>query len=183
MIAIVIVAVIMLMMMARKNPKRRRRRLFVPRIKEGFALAALAANTLLSANFSQTVDRHYWAISMDVVPTWNGFTAGEGPLIIGVAHEDYTAAEIEAWLESAVSWTADDLIGQEVAHRKCRIIGTIKDLASDMDMNNGLPIRVKLGWELPIGSGLQLWAYNDSGTALTTGGTLEYTGKAFLRPL
>ncbi len=156
--------------------------MFVPRIKASHALTTLAANDLSSTAFGSLLDQEVWAISMDVQALLHGNTAGEGPLIIGVAHSDYSAAEIEEWLEEASSWIKANKVGQERAKRKCRTIGTFDMSVVNERMNQGKSMRVKLGFAIEDGSGLQLWGYNEGAAALTTGGVVEITGKAFLAP-
>ncbi len=165
-----------------KHRKRRGRPLFVPRIKASAAAGALAAADMTSTAFGSALDQEVYALSMDVVLTTHGFTAGEGPIIVGVAHGDYSAAEIEEWLEEASSWIKSNKIGQERARRKCRIIAASHEPALNENFNDGKPIRVKLGFVLEDGQQLQLWVYNDSDATLTTGGIVELTGPAYLRP-
>ncbi len=160
---------------------KRRGRLFVPRIKASHAVGALAGSDLGSTAFATLLDQECWAISMDVIastPTI-GATA-EGPLVIGVAHSDYSAAEIEEWYEAETSWQKGDKIAQEKAKRKCRQVAIL--MTNQVITNDGLPIRVKLGFAIEDGKGLQLWVYNDSSTTMTTGTIAELSGKIFLSP-
>ncbi len=161
---------------------KRRGRLFVPRIKEALGAGALAANDLISGVFTGVLDRDYWLSSIDVLVTRHDFTAGEGPIIFGVAHSDYTAAEIEEWLEATTSWSSRDKVENEQASRKCRMIGMLNDPGAIGEFNDGKEIRIKCGWILEDQATLQMWIYNDNSDPLTTGGILEYTGKAYLSP-
>ncbi len=97
--------------------------------------------------------------------------AGDGPIMVGVAHSDYTSAEIEEWLENLSSWKEADLIGQEVAKRKIRMVGVFVTPATVNDaavLNDGKPIRTKCGWILTQGQTLRVWAYNLGTSALAT---------------
>ncbi len=146
-------------------------------------MGALASNDLVSTAFATLLDQEVYAISMDVIATKSSLGAlGEGPLIIGVAHSDYTAAEIEEWLEASASWAKGNKIAQEQARRKCRQIGIFGSVDETDILNDGKPLRVKLGFPIESGSGLQLWVFNDSGSTMTTGTTIELAGKAFLAP-
>lgn len=167
--------------MARKG---RRGRLFVPRMSESLACGALASNTVVSAAFGNTLDQECYAISTDCVVSGHGFTTGEGPILVGLAHGDYTAAEIEEWLEANASWASSDQIANERAKRKCRIIGYLEEMTGgDRLVNNGKKSRVKLGWKVQEGETFQLWAYNEGSAVLTTGGIVEIKGPVYFKPL
>ncbi len=166
--------------------RRRRRRLFVPRVAASHALVALASNDLSLTAFPSALDQECWAVSMDVVATLHSLTANEGPIIIGVAHGDYSAAEIEEWFEAGASWVKGDKVSNEHAARKCRMIGTFAQASSvagtEYTMNNGNPKRVKLGFLIEDGQTLSLWAYNEGTATLTTGAIVEIKGKIYLSP-
>ncbi len=161
---------------------KRRSRLFVPRIKESLSVGALAASDLISTNFTATVDRPYWLASIDVITTTHSFTAGEAPIIVGVAHNDYSAAEIEEWIEATASWSSIDKVEQEQARRKCRMICAFHGGLSADRFKDGAVVRIKCGWIQEAGTTLALWAFNEGAVTLTTGGVVEITGKAYLSP-
>ncbi len=158
-----------------------RSRLFVPRIKESLAAGALAASDAISTAFTATVDRPYWLASIDTMVGAQGFAGGDGPVIVGIAHSDYSAAEIEEWIEATASWSSIDKVEQEQARRKCRIIGQVNDPASQQ-FNDGKITRTKCGWILEAGSTLSLFIYNDGVAVLTAGGVVDLTGRAYLSP-
>lgn len=112
--------------------------------------------------------------------------AGIGPFLVGIAHSDYTAAEVEAWIEQTQSWNEGDLIGQEIAKRKIRIVGTFHnfgDAATTFTLNDGKPIATKLGWILIQSQQLSLWAYNLGTAAVaTTVPTVNVQGHVNLFP-
>ncbi len=165
--------------------RRARRRLFVPRVTASHALGALASNDLSLTAFPTALDQEAWAISMDVVTNLHGLTAGEGPVVVGVAHGDYSAAEIEEWFEAGGSWAKADQVTGEQARRKCRVIGTFAQFnqpGTDATLNNGNPKRVKLGFMIEDGQTLSLWVYNESSATLTTGAIAEIKGKIYLSP-
>ncbi len=170
--------------MARKRSKRRGR-LFVPRVSESIALGALASNTLIKADFANTLDQECWAISMDVEVIIHDFTAGNGPVVFGVAHGDYEQQEIEEWLEANGSWKSSDKIEQEQARRKCRLIGTfdLTEQQGQEKFREGQVVRVKLGFKIEDGETLSLWAYNDGTAVMTTGALLEMKGMIYFKPL
>ncbi len=119
--------------------------------------------------------------------TWsmNDFTdaVGDGPISVGVAHSDYSDAEIEEFIENAASWDRGDMIAQEVGKRKIRQVGVFSTtgVALSIDaLNDGRPIKTKLNWPLSTGDTLRFWSYNQGSSALGTGAVLTVLGHANL---
>ncbi len=166
-----------------KHRGRRRSRLFVPRIDGQVAIGALATKDMTSTPLAQVLDNEMWALSIDITASISDVTANEGPIVIGVAHSDYTAAEIEEWLEGVSSWITADKIRQEQSRRKIRQIGVFDCTETAERLNDGRVLRVKLGFKLEDGTTLQFWAYNDGAAVMTTGALVSIKGKAFLRPM
>ncbi len=155
----------------------------MPRIDSQIAIGALAASKVKSTALGSVLDQEVWAISMDTNSTLTNIVLDEGPILFGVCHSDYSDVEIEEWLEEASSWIKSNKIGQERSRRKCRLIGSLMYDAIHSQFNGGRNSRTKLGWALEDGMTLKFWVYNQSDSTLTTGGTLNTTGKAFLRPV
>ena len=169
--------------MANKPRRRRRRgRLIVPRINKELALGTLADNTLLSATVGTNAGQESWLISADLTWALSGHTAGEGPILVGIAHEDYSDAEIEAAIEATTDWIVHDQIGQELAKRKVRVVGHFSGVGVDETLNDGKPIRTKCNWRNGPDDTFKFWAYSQA-ASLTTGTLIHVNGKAFLRPL
>ncbi len=142
-------------------------------VDELLTIAALATKDVVLAIFDQAVkDR---TLISSLVATWSIAewtpTANAGPIMVGVSHSDYTAAEIEEWIESTGSWNEGDLVQQEVANRKIRQVGVFQqmgNLLSDSVLNDGKPIKTKLKWILLEDQTLNLWAYNMGGSSVAT---------------
>ncbi len=114
-------------------------------------------------------------------------TNPQGPIVFGVAHSDYTDAEIEEVIENTASWDEGNKVQQEVAKRLVRTIGTMvgTELAgvSDVKFNKGVPVKTKLNWILTTGDTLRLWGYNKSDGALSgTAPIIRANGHANLWP-
>ncbi len=166
-------------LMARKKPwGKQRGRLLVPRINSELNLGTLALNTLLSTTPGSSPGQEAFLISTDLTITLVGLTAGEGPIIVGLAHEDYSDAEIEECIEATNTWQQHDQIAQEQARRKVRTIGAFH---ADGSLNDGKPIRTKCRWQNGEDDTLKMWAYNKGASPLTTGAQIEWFGSAFLR--
>ncbi len=112
-------------------------------------------------------------------------TPADGPLVVGIAHSDYTSAEIEGWIESANSWDQGNMVSQEVRQRKIRTVGVFTTAgAADgvtIVLNDGKPITTKCGWMLSTGQTVRFWLYNQ-GLGSQDAGVLTIQGKANLWP-
>ncbi len=157
-------------------------------IDEALNLSTLAAGTLISVPFDNVVNERTLVSSIDAIYSLSGYTpaTGDGPVMVGVAHSDYTDAEIQAVIDATLSWNEGDLIAQEVAKRKVRRIGifdTPSDALATVSLNDGKKIKTKLNWIMTQGQTLRLWAMNMGSSALATTNPLVLAeGKANLWP-
>ncbi len=158
-----------------KHPKPRRKmgRYIRGNVDEGFSLGTLAGVTLASTVFDENVTERALISSLVAAYTLSDMTPGTniGPIMVGIAHSDYSDAEIEAYVEAISSWEEADLVGQEVAKRKIRRIGVFITSTADLGtqvLNEGKPIKTKLNWILNTGQTLTLWVYNMGANALAT---------------
>jgi len=168
--------------MAKKSSRRRRRRYLRGAINAVVTLGTLADQTLVSADVGDTVQERTFLSSVDTNWDLAGHTVGEGPIMVGIAHSDYSDAEIEEVIENAGSWDEGDLVQQEVAKRKIRIIGVFGGDIADEPLNDGKPVKTKCNWILTQGQTISLWAFNRSGGVLTTGASIRSIGHANLWP-
>ncbi len=154
-------------------------------VNETLVLGTLAASTLVGVDFDEAVNER--TLVSSVVATYSlsdvAEAANRGPILIGLAHSDYTDAEIEAVIEMTDSWDEGNLTEREIANRKVRKI-TVLEAASATETvvaNDGKPIKTKLNWILLQGQTLRLWAYN-TGTAALAAGAVRTEGHANLWP-
>ncbi len=124
-----------------------------------------------------------WSIS-----EWTPAT-GVGPVLVGIAHSDYSDAEIEAWIEQTTGWTEGDLVAAEVRRRKVRKVGIFGSpagagiAAEAAVLKDGEAIRTKLGWQLTTSQTLRVWGYNLGTQAFaTTSPQIQVQGHANLWP-
>ncbi len=153
-------------------------------------LGALATKSLVAVPTGEVTSERMWLSS--VKATWSlkdlAIVVDDGPVLVGLAHGDYTAAEIEAVIENSGSWDEGDLVNQEIAKRKVRIVGTFRATAAAAEavqtyvLNEGRPITTKCNWILTTGKAIDFWAYNMGTDALTTGSKLGVYGHANLWP-
>ncbi len=188
-ILVLAIAGLALLQMAKRRRRRRMGRYIRGNIDVDIAGGTLAgATAVLGATADQVVERAYLS-SIVCQYSFAGFTGGDniGPVSVGVAHGDYSLAEIEAYLEAATSWNEGDLVAREVSQRKIRRIGTFTTTAASAGeanvLNDGKSIRTKLGWILNTGQGLNFWLYNQGSAAFaTTDPNVHIWGHANLWP-
>ncbi len=173
--------------MARKRGGGKFRRYIRGNIDETQSLSTLAASTGVKNGIDDTVASTTWCSSIDCVwsVTEMGVVVGSGPIVVGVAHGDYTLAEIEEWIENDTSWDVGDLVSQEVAKRKIRQIGVFDRRtagATIQTLNDGKPLKTKINWYLNDGDTLAFWYYNAGSAAFTSAPVVETLGHANLWP-
>ncbi len=130
---------------------------------------------------ASVVDQDTWLMSTDISVAMFGHTAGEGPLIVGLAHGDYDSQEIEEYLEASAAWDEGDKVAQEHRRRKVRTLGMLPGFASNESLWDGAQKRVKLGFKLQIGETLKVWIYNFGAGTLTAGTTVKWAGTLWTR--
>ncbi len=177
---------------AKKKSSRRRRmsRYIRGEVDEELALGTLGAKTLIAAGFDSSVTERTFISSLKAIWSVTAVTPSTtaGPIMVGVAHSDYSAAEIEQWIENSGSWSEADQIGQEIGRRKIRKVGIFRfqgaaGITSVAVLNEGKPLTTKLGWILTTGQNIQAWAYNlGTGAFATTDPAVDIQGHVNLWP-
>ncbi len=157
--------------------RRKYRRYLRGQINEEIVCANLVGRDAKAQTVADTVIDTTWCSSVRLlVSISDGIPVeGSGPIVFGVAHSDYTAAEIEEYIENIESWNIGDLRSQEQAKRKIRRMGVIEmppSIPETIVSNDGRPYTQKCNWMLNPGQTLKVWAYNDG--LVDIGGTGEY---------
>ncbi len=158
-------------------------------LDEVIPLATLSPKDVLAVNVAGTVTERTLLSSIRATWSLGGMTPtlDAGPIQFGVAHGDYTSAEIEEWLEDAGQWTEGNKIAREISGRQIRSIGVLEapeSAAESVVFNDGRPKKTKLNWILETGISLNLWVYNTGSVAVSgaTGADVRCTGYANLFP-
>ncbi len=155
--------------------RRRMGRYIRGNVNEQLSMAALASKTGVLAAFDETVNERALISSLVARYGLEGLTPATqvGPIMVGVAHSDYTLAEIEEWIESTGTWDEGNKQQQEVGQRLIRRIGVFETsrgaaaIGSSV-LNDGKAIKTKLNWILNQGQTLNLWVYNLGNAAVAT---------------
>ncbi len=178
---LVILAMLAPLMAHRKGRRRYNANFVVIRFQASLPLSTLASNTVLLTSLfgGQLNDRAVRLVSIDGYWAIRGATAGEGPIMVGVSHSDYSVAEIKECLVSNALDTGD-MIAVEQSRRLVREAGQFGNLGTNEVLNDGRPKRTKVGITTPVGFDYSVWAWNKSGAVLTTGQVLEVSGKAYI---
>lgn len=166
-----------------KHRRKSRGNFQVGQLLAGLSLGTLANADLISGDaFSgDVVDDDTYLISAKLNWSIDDLTEGQGPILVGLAHGDYTDAEIEEWLEASNSIGSGNKIEKERSARKCRRTGSFTGLPVEV-LNDGKAISTPLKFMLSTGQNLKFWAYNNSGSALaTTVPVVRITGPIFMR--
>ncbi len=168
--------------MARRKGKGRRRRRGISVIPFNVNLAASVSvnNEIKSVSLVGVLEEDFYAVSMDISIELQDATPGEGPRRIGFAHGDYSITEISECLDVTLLGP-DNKIEQERSKRLVRTIGKLKANASEESLNEGLPIRKKIGWVIGDGEVFNLWHRNLSLATLTTGSSISAEGLIYGR--
>ncbi len=172
--------------MGKKKPSRRFNLRRV-RVTAVLALGALATKDVISAGGTGVVTSPVRVMSVKQTYTWSNIGASDDDTLeFGVAHSDYSAAEIEEALEATTSMDPGDKIAAERANRLVRSIGTISAALAGAagggaPFNDGRPMKTKLNWLLTEGDSLSIWARNGSGTVYTTGSSLQTIGELWVK--
>ncbi len=152
--------------MAKHGKRRRKMGRYLPgQADEEMAVGTLTTKNVIKADFDQSVVERTRVSSLDAIWSLRNVTptSNVGPLLVGIAHSDYTDAEIEEWIENIGAWSEADKVGQEVANRLIRKVGifdvpgTVLEIVT---LEEGIKIKTKLNWILTTGQTLAVWGYN-----------------------
>ncbi len=180
--------------MAKKRGGRKGRRKFPSGYLKGqialdVDLGTLAGNTGVRTAVPDVVTDPMRVSSISTTHTISAVTKGAdiGPVLVLVAHSDYSLAEIEEWLEASESWSKTDLVAKEVSDRLIRTIGMFdhpQDASDMVSLNHGRPIKTRLNWPLQSAQGLAFIHYNTGSSAFaTTDPDCHVRGHANLWPM
>ncbi len=150
------------------------------RVSPTLALSTLGAATAIKTGLTGVATSPYRIISAKLTYNQLGLTPSEGPITVGLAHSDYTVAEIAEAIGSTASINPADMISRERAKRLVRVIGTFRSEANN-DLRNGEPIKTRLNWAIPIGVEVSLFAFNTGSAVLTTGTIIACEGSLWVK--
>ncbi len=139
------------------------------------ALSTLADNIVLKLLPIPDITEDLRVLSMDATWAIKNHTAGEGPLDVGYADDNYSVTEI-AEANIAQPTGPGDRIQNERASRRVRKVGTFPGLSTEEVLNDGKPIKTRLNWLITDMNTLAGWIQNRADSTLTTGCILDLSG-------
>ena len=151
-------------------------------------VGALAGLDLVGEALSETVVDSTRVSTIRATYSLAGWTlfVNSGPILVGVAHSNYSDPEIESFIEASGSWDQGGLVEREVRSRRIRFIGTFPTpeggVGAASVLNDGKPITTKLNWNLSEGDTLRFWVYNTGSATINNAATptVAIFGKANL---
>ncbi len=169
-------------MAKRRSGHRSRRRGFQAiQFETTLTLSTLTDNTVISASMlgAELSEDYFW-IGLDASWSLFGGTVGEGPIQVGVAHNDLSVTEIAEALTVEIT-DPSDIIARERSRRPVRKVGAFPGLATNETINDGDQIRTRTKFMLGDGHGPAVYAVNRSNATLTGGQVVEVEGTLFGR--
>ncbi len=147
--------------------------------------AELALGTLAQDNVGKgtvlTFGEDFFAVGIKCTWAIEDVTADEGPISVGFAHGDLTAAEIREGFTAELT-DPDDIIAKERSRRPVRRSGVFPIKETHEVLNHGVPFRTVMKFSIGDTHGLALWAHNDGSNAnLTTGAIVHTHGHVYGR--
>ncbi len=167
--------------MANKPRKRRRTPVRKLRVSESQALGTLGAGSLASQVFDDAVSEKMFLLSLEAAWALGEHTPDQGPITVGIAHSDYTAAEITEWIAATSAWDTGNLVAQEQNSRKIRQVGKFSGTLAQEVLNDGKQIKTPLRFIVESGQSLQQWAFNQDTSVLTTGSLVMIEGQVWAK--
>ncbi len=174
--------------MARNYRRSRRARPFNlrrVRLASGISVGAVAALDVVEASITTATSNPLRIMSVNISYKLTDLAdVIDDGMEFGLAHGDYSAAEIEECLEAQAGINKNDKVANEQANRLVRSIGVMQGSGvadGSLQFNNGLPVKTKLNWYIGIGQTLSLWVRNGSDTIWTSGTNIVVLGDIWVK--
>lgn len=172
--------------MAKHTKGRRGRRtpLGVARVNESLAIGSVTTGVVIVGALTSNGPQRKFLLSAMLSWGLSGYTTGDGPIHVGLAHGDYTVAEIGEWFNATGALDTQNLVAQEQTRRKIRDAGIFEfgaELSQSDVLNEGMPMKTALKFILGDSEDLNVWVRNSGAGTLGTGAVLRVSGKLFYK--
>lgn len=162
--------------------RRGRRQPVIPlRVNSQLAILAPTTGAITTVTLSDSVINRMFLLSGKWVVALRDNTPLDGPIFFGVAHSDYTDAEILEWYNAQGNWDQGDLVAREQGRRKCRKVCIFAGELANEKVNNGMEVTTPLKFIVEEGASFTLFSINEGGATRTTGGVIELQGKVWAK--
>ncbi len=146
-------------------------------------LGTLGANTALKQDSPLAILEDFRMIKSEIFASLDGATSveGDGQIIIGIANDELTAAEIAECLTVDGPLNRNDRVAEEQVMRAVFPLFAIpfKTLASQQGIHDNRPFEDTIRWTFSNPEGWTLFAFNMGSSALTTGGVIQLVNKYY----
>ncbi len=164
-----------------KHKKRGRGRFQTWPVEGAITLSTLASGIVIAADLIDLAQAAYF-ISADLTWTMEDAQLNEGPIRVGLNHQDLSVLEIKEATE-AVPAAQDDIVQIERSRRPVRDVGAFTGQSSvdlsELTLNNGMPIRTRIKFRVGETQELGIWAKNIGLDPLSTGAVVRATGLVY----
>nr|AGA18413.1 hypothetical protein [uncultured marine virus] len=142
----------------------------------------LAADTVAEQNiFTNDFKDNFFVTSIVGQWTKRDGVAGQGPLQLGFAHNDYTVGEIAEKLFADEMNDRGNMIAAEQGRRKVRISGSFPQIEADEVLFDGKPVKTTLKFGIGADGNISMWVMNRSGAATTGSCKVQFMGTVYGR--
>ncbi len=154
---------------------------------DNITLSTLSSNTVLKQAGVLAFTDRFRLIKATAIVTLKGITAGDGPLLVGLASNSLTAAEIAEAISANGPLSRQAVTETEAAMCPVWLLGVFQSLGNAVELlqatESGSPgyVEKTIRWTFGVDSspGYTWFAQNRSGSALQTGGTIVIESKMF----
>lgn len=144
---------------------------------DGITLGTLADRTAVKANAQLAIQDDFRIIKTEVKAMCQGLTAQEYPVYFGIADHELSVAEIKECLDTDGPLDRNDRVAVERAERPVWLLGQFGRASSSELI--AVEVEKTLRWTFSNPEGWTFFAFNHSGGALTTGGSIRFQAKHF----
>ncbi len=142
------------------------------------ALGTLADGATLKASTALTLEEDFRLIKTEHHIVWEGHTQDENPILLGIADNNLSAAEIAEALTSSPANRNDNVLMAQ-ALRPVWDISQVGDTPSGVWPDRGDKLEKTIRWTFSNPNGWTWFAHNISGAALTIGTIVNVRSKHF----
>ncbi len=146
------------------------------------SLGTLASNTVVKQDAPLVLGEDFRMIKSEIFAALEGATAaaGDGPIVVGLANDELTVAEIAEAIQVDGPLDRNDRVAEEQAMRAVFPLFQL-EFAEQTAKNSWryLPFENTIRWTFSNPEGWTLWAVNMGSSALATGGVIQLLNKFY----
>ncbi len=141
-------------------------------------LGALASHAAVKQTNPLAIEEDFRVLKMRIVGGLDSTTGEEGPIVLGIADNELSAAEIAECWNAEGPLDRNDNLKDERAHRPVFILCNLEETAFG-DGKYVFDVEENIRWTFSNTEGFCIFAFNLDGAALTTGGVVRFLAKFY----